>query len=87
MTSPENQAPVGQAGVTTVHLSIEGMHCGSCSALIEETLIEQPGVLEASVDLDAARAVVRFDRDRLGSNDLCGLVSGVGYEATVLETT
>ncbi len=87
MTSHENPAPAEQAGVATAQLSIEGMHCGSCSALIEETLIEQPGVLEASVDLDAARAVVRFDRDRLGSNDLCGLVSGVGYEATVLETT
>ena len=73
--------------MTTASLSIEGMHCGSCSALIEETLSEQPGVLEATVDLDAARAVVRFDAGQLGAVDLCGLVSGVGYEATVLETT
>ena len=74
-------------GPLTATLSIEGMHCGSCSALIEETLAEQPGVLEASVDLDEARAVVRFDAGQLGVNDLCGLVSSVGYEATVLETT
>jgi copper chaperone CopZ len=74
-------------GVMTASLSIEGMHCGSCSALIEETLVEQSGVVEASVDLDAARAVVRFDAGQLGVNDLCGLVSSVGYEATVLETT
>lgn len=77
----------GGAGVTTASLSIEGMHCGSCSTLIEETLVEQPGVLDASVDLDAARAVVRFDGSQLGTDDLCGLVGAVGYEATVLETT
>jgi Cu+-exporting ATPase len=76
-----------RADVTTARLSITGMHCGSCSALIEETLTEQPGVVEASVDLDAARAVVRFDPAQLGTADLCGLVDGVGYEATVLETT
>ena len=87
MTSSENQNPADPAGVETVELAIEGMHCGSCSALIEETLSEQPGVLDASVDLDAARAVIRFDRNLLGANDLCGLVSGVGYEATVFETT
>ncbi len=75
------------SGAATAILSIEGMHCGSCSALIEETLIEQPGVLEASVDLDAARAVVRFDAGQLGVNDLCGLVGGAGYEATELEST
>jgi Cu+-exporting ATPase len=87
MTTSDDQGPARQAAVTTAQLSIEGMHCGSCSALIEETLIEQPGVIEASVDLDASRAVVRFDGGRLGVNDLCGLVSSVGYEATVLETT
>lgn len=74
-------------GVATVNLAIEGMHCGSCSALVEETLVEHPGVLEASVDLEAARAVVRYDGGVLGVADLCGLIDGVGYEAAVVEPT
>ena len=84
MTISEDHGQADRSGVATVELAIEGMHCGSCSALIEETLTEQPGVLDASVDLDAARAVVRFDDGRLGTNDLVGLVSGAGYEATVV---
>lgn len=70
----------------TASLSIEGMHCGSCAALVEETLVEQPGVIDASVDLESARAVVHYDGGRLGVADLCGLVGAAGYEATLLES-
>ena len=43
------------------------MHCGSCVALIEETLTEQAGVARASVDLESARAVVEYDPAVVGS--------------------
>jgi Cu+-exporting ATPase len=58
------------------------MHCGSCVALIEETLAEQPGVRSASVDLDSARAVVDYDPSLLGVEQLTAAISEAGYAAT-----
>jgi len=65
-----------------VVLRVEGMHCGSCVALIEETLVEHAGVTSATVDLDAARAVVGFDRSQVDVDVLTAAVAEVGYAAT-----
>jgi copper chaperone CopZ len=70
------------AGTAVVHLSVEGMHCGSCSALIEETLAEQAGVTTASVDLDAARAVVAYDPAQLDVDGIQAAIADAGYAAT-----
>jgi copper chaperone CopZ len=73
----------GTAGeIVTTQLAVEGMHCGSCSALIEETLAEQAGVSGASVDLEAARAVVSYDPSQVGLDDLRAAITEVGYSAT-----
>jgi copper chaperone CopZ len=66
-------------------LSVTGMHCSSCSSLIEEILIEHPGVVTASVDLDGGRAQVTYDQSALTTDEVCAAVSGVGYGATVVE--
>ena len=73
--------PTG-AGTAVVHLAVDGMHCGSCSALIEETLADQAGVTTASVDLDAARAVVEYDPARLDVGGIQAAIADAGYAAT-----
>jgi copper chaperone CopZ len=70
-------------GVTTAEFSVEGMHCGSCAALIEETLIENPSIPAVSVDLDAARATVTFDPTRVSVDDVAAEITKVGYPATL----
>ena len=69
-------------GPTSVELAVEGMHCGSCVALIQETLGEQDGVTSATVDLESARAVVGFDPSRIDVASLTAVVAEVGYAAT-----
>ena len=71
----------GTAG-SSVELAVEGMHCGSCVALIEETLAEQPGVHAATVDLGSARAVVSYDPERIDVETLTAAVADAGYVAT-----
>jgi copper chaperone CopZ len=66
----------------TVQLSVEGMHCGSCVALIEESLVDTAGVMSASVDLDSARAVVDYDPSLVGVDDLRSTIADAGYSAT-----
>ena len=79
--SPDAPSPAG-AGTAVVHLAVDGMHCGSCSALIEETLADQAGVTTASVDLDAARAVVEYDPAQLDVDGIRAAIADAGYAAT-----
>jgi Cu+-exporting ATPase len=69
-------------GAATADLVVTGMHCGSCQALVEESLSERDGVTSAVVDLESGRAVVRFDPGVVTVDDLTAIVAEVGYSAT-----
>jgi copper chaperone CopZ len=80
-SDPRSHA-AGDPTTTSVELVVEGMHCGSCVALIEETLAEHTGVTSASVDLESARAVVGFDPTQTDVAALTAAVAEAGYGAT-----
>jgi P-type Cu+ transporter len=71
--------------VATAELAVTGMHCASCVALIQESLIERTGVISASVDLDSARAKVGYDPALVGLDDLQSTVEEAGYSATPVD--
>ncbi len=66
-----------------VTLTLVGMHCASCSALIEKVLMKMPGVASASVNLATETGTVEFDPEVVGVDDLITAVRGAGYDATV----
>jgi copper chaperone CopZ len=68
--------------ITVAEMQISGMHCGSCVALIEETLGDEPAVAGAQVDLDTGRASVRFDPAVTSLASLCTVVTELGYPAS-----
>ncbi|MGD0380695.1 MAG: heavy metal-associated domain-containing protein [Acidimicrobiales bacterium] len=78
--------PSAAAGSTEVELAVSGMHCPSCVSLIEESLGRDPAVHRITVDLDAARASVRFDGAALSVDDLCTAVAALGYRAAPLSS-
>ncbi|MDT8435422.1 MAG: heavy metal translocating P-type ATPase [Gemmatimonadota bacterium] len=57
---------------------VEGMHCGACSAAVERSLNRIDGV-EASVNLPAETATVRFDPDAVAREALARTVEEAGY--------
>jgi copper chaperone CopZ len=69
-------------GELTTELAVTGMHCGSCSALIQESLADTTGVSRAEVDLDSGRAVVAFDPSQVDTDRLLSVVAEAGYSAT-----
>ncbi len=71
-------------GARSAELHVEGMHCGSCVALIEEALHEQSGVTTATVDLESARAVVAYDPALVGPDELCAAIAEAGYTAAAV---
>jgi Cu+-exporting ATPase len=82
-SAPSSPSPGadGTSGATAT-LAVEGMHCGSCVALVEEALTDRDGVGTASVDLESGRAVVEYDPSRVGPDDLTAVIAEAGYSAT-----
>src|SRR3989338_8039778 len=64
-------------------LSITGMHCSSCSALITRKLKKTAGVEEAHVNFAAAKARIRFNSELATEQGLIDAVKAAGYGAVV----
>ncbi|OGM22937.1 ATPase P, partial [Candidatus Woesebacteria bacterium RIFCSPHIGHO2_01_FULL_39_23] len=60
---------------------IIGMHCASCSRLIERQLKSVPGVLNCSVNYGSEEAVVEIDSERVKEKDIATAVRKAGYKA------
>ncbi len=67
-----------------VHLSLSGMHCASCAALIERGLKKVSGVKEAHVNFAAEKALVAFDERIATTDNLIQAVKKAGYGATMI---
>jgi Cu+-exporting ATPase len=62
---------------------VEGMSCAACQVRVRGALRGLDGVREASVNLLAHRATVRFDPSRVTPADLIAAVDRVGFDATL----
>jgi len=62
-------------------LQIDKMNCASCVKKIEDRLSELPGVLETSVNFASGKAVISYDPDRVGQDQIIGALSSIGYPA------
>lgn len=68
---------------TKCTLSITGMHCASCSALITRKLKKTEGVEDANVNYAAHKAHIHFDPSKVNEEGLIKAVQSAGYGATV----
>lgn len=64
----------------TLNLTVHGMTCGNCARSVQRKLAATPGVTKASVDLEATRATVEYDPDRVQPEVLVNAIRGLGYE-------
>ncbi|TFG26608.1 hypothetical protein EU527_19550, partial [Candidatus Thorarchaeota archaeon] len=60
-------------------MRIEGMHCASCVASIEKSLLNQDGVISATVSLLDEKAVIEYDKDRVDRMLLEKAIESTGY--------
>jgi len=66
--------------VQTLNLAVRGMTCGGCANSVERKLSSTPGVTKATVDLNAALAIVEYDPDLVKPEVLANEVRKLGYE-------
>jgi copper chaperone len=67
----------------TVEFRVEGMHCGSCSMLIDDTLEDLPGVKYSHTELKAARSTVTLDNTLTDAKQVIDAITTLGYTMTV----
>jgi len=72
-----------QNKIDNINLSISGMHCASCSLLIEKQLKEVVGVKQANVNFAAEKARIIFDPEKIDINELLNTVKKAGYGAEI----
>lgn len=62
-------------------LNVFGMTCAACSTRVEKSLKRAVGVERASVNLVTESAVVYYDPEQIGTEQLIDIVKHAGYEA------
>lgn len=65
----------------TARLSTSGMHCSSCSMLVDMTLDDLDGVVESKTDHATGESVVTYDDSKVSLEQIIEAIRGVGYEA------
>ena len=67
-----------------VSIKIGGMSCNGCKSHVEKYLNKQKGV-KASVDLEKAQALIKYDEKKLTIEDLVRFIEESGYECLGIE--
>jgi len=67
-----------------IKVTIEGMHCASCSSNVERSLKKVRGVKDASVSLMLKKGIVETE-DFVSEEDLKKAVSRAGYKVSKVE--
>jgi len=67
----------------TVTLEIDGMHCASCSLLVDDCMEDVDGVVSSRTDLKSKQCVAVVD-ESVDVEALLAAVVEAGYTATVV---
>lgn len=62
-------------------LLISGMHCSGCSDRVSKVLNNLQGVRSADVSLEEEQAIIQFDRDQTGIDQMKEAIKKAGYQA------
>lgn len=72
-------AAANASGTTTVILTVENMHCATCSISVRESLMQVAGVQDARVSTVPPEAVVSYAPDTVSVEDLTEATEQAGY--------
>lgn len=61
-------------------LKVKGMHCASCSVLIDKLVGKQPGVLSVSTSYGAEKVAIEYDETQIDLVTIDKFVNQLGYD-------
>jgi Cu+-exporting ATPase len=68
------------ADTAEAHLMTTGMHCRSCSMLVDMTVGELAGVEHVQTDYVTGKTEVRFTPDQVSVDDIVAAIRSAGYD-------
>src|SRR6187455_1341782 len=82
-TSAPPAAPTAPTvpGERTIRIPVTGMTCAACQARVQRTLQQQPGVVDAGVNLMMHDATVRYLPESTSPERLIDAIRATGYGA------
>ena len=66
--------------MTKLVLKVKGMHCASCSVLIDKLVGKQPGVTSIKTSYGAEKTAVEFDETKISLQKIDEFVNKLGYD-------
>lgn len=72
-------------GFSEIHLVIDGIFCAACVWLNEKILIEEQGVIEASVNPLTHKAHIVFDERQVSLKRILTLIQSIGYKPSAYD--
>ena len=66
--------------MTKLVLKVKGMHCASCSILIDKLVGKQPGIVSVQTNYGAERTALEFDEKVISLEKIDELVHTLGYD-------
>ena len=61
-------------------LKVKGMHCASCSILIDKLLIKQLGIISVKTNYGSERTAVEFDDSKINLVQIDSFINKLGYD-------
>lgn len=65
--------------MSTLELTVNGMHCGGCSGRLKKALEATPGIRSASVVLESKQVAVDFDTEVIGEGAVRQAIEDTGF--------
>lgn len=66
--------------MTKIVLKVKGMHCASCSTLIDKLIGREPGVISIKTNYGAEKTAVEFDETKITLPKIDKLINKLGYD-------
>ncbi|MCH7951555.1 cadmium-translocating P-type ATPase [Patescibacteria group bacterium] len=66
--------------MTKLVLKIKGMHCGSCSTLIDKLVGREEGVTSIKTNYGSEKTAVEFDEEKISLEKIDELINKLGYD-------
>jgi len=67
--------------IREIRLLVEGIHCAACVWLIEKSLAQTTGVLDARVNLSNKKLLLRWDNQNVKLSQIISNLGNIGYAA------
>src|SRR3989344_4993874 len=61
-------------------LKVKGMHCASCSILIDKLLAKQPGIVSSKTSYGAEKTAIEFDESKINLVQIDAFINKLGYD-------